>query len=221
MVVAEASRLKSLIGDLESQSQEAHMELIETRTKLIQLQSHCSARARHEDAVQQDIAHVLSQISRLREQVLRLEREKSSFEEEATELRTRCRKMEDRTAEQVLQLIVDRVGKREWEKQRTFKDETSASAVASVATPASTPPDSEPKMPARFSSIGAVNISHPEASDIRVEFNELMHQIISRRDEDIERVQALADAWRSDARRASHVNELRVWNSSSRGTQTA
>ncbi|KAJ2662825.1 hypothetical protein IW148_002739 [Coemansia sp. RSA 1199] len=218
-VVAEANRLKSLIGDLESQSQEAHVELIETRAKLNQLQNHCSARTQHEDAVQQDIAHVLGQISRLREQVVKLEREKSSYEEEASELRMHCRKMEDRTSEQVLQLIVDRVGKREWEKHRASSDEPSSAAEASVATPASTP-DSEPKMPARFSSLGAVTISHPEASDIRAEFNELMYQIIARRDEDIERIQTLADAWRSDARRALNVNELRAWNSSSRSTQT-
>ncbi|KAJ2520079.1 hypothetical protein GGH20_004490, partial [Coemansia sp. RSA 1937] len=218
-VVAEANRLKSLIGDLESQSQEAHVELIETRAKLNQLQNHCSARTQHEDAVQQDIAHVLGQISRLREQVVKLEREKSLYEEEASELRAHCRKMEDRTSEQVLQLIVDRVGKREWEKHRASSDESSAVPEASVATPASTP-DPEPKMPARFSSLGAVTISHPEASDIRAEFNELMYQIIARRDEDIERIQTLADAWRSDARRALNVNELRVWNSSSRSTQT-
>ncbi|KAJ2319434.1 hypothetical protein IWW52_001969 [Coemansia sp. RSA 2704] len=216
MVAAEASRLNGLIRDLESQSHEAHAELVATRKQLVQLQSHCSARARQEDAVQQDIAHVLGQISRLREQVVRLEREKNTHEEEAGELRRRCRKLEDRTAEQVLQLIVERVGKREWEKQRVAAaDQT---AEASMATPGTTP-DTEPRIPARFSSMVAV--SHPEASDIRAEFNELMRQIIARRDEDSERLQALADVWRTNAHHASNANELRAWNTSSRGTQTA
>ncbi|KAJ1738734.1 hypothetical protein LPJ68_005301 [Coemansia sp. RSA 1086] len=220
MAVSEAGRLRNLIGDLESQSQEAHVELIDTRKKLAQLQNHCRVRERQEDAVQQDIAHVLGQISRLREHVVRLEREKSNFEDEAQALRKRCREIEDRTSEQVLQLIVNRVGKREWEKQRAAKADLNAVAEASVATPASSP-DTDPKLPARFASISAVEVSHPEASDIRSEFNELLHQIISRRDEDIDRIQALADAWRTDARKASHASELRAWNTSSRGTQTA
>ncbi|KAJ2451262.1 hypothetical protein EV183_003716 [Coemansia sp. RSA 2336] len=218
--VSEADRLRNLIGDLESQSHEAHAELIDTRKKLAQLQNHCHVREKQEDAVQQDIAHVLGQISRLREHVVHLEREKSAFEDEAQMLRKRCREIEDRTSEQVLQLIVNRVGKREWEKQRAVKTDLNAVAEASVATPASSP-DTDPKLPARFASISAVEVSHPEASDIRSEFNELLHRIISRRDEDIDRIQALADAWRSDARKASHASELHAWNTSSRGTQTA
>ncbi|KAJ2159323.1 hypothetical protein GGF46_003115 [Coemansia sp. RSA 552] len=194
---AETRHLRNMVADLESHSQSAHVELLRTRRSLERLREHCSARAIQEDAVQQDIAHVLAQISRLREKVIRLESEKGACEEEADVLRRRCRQMEDRTTEQVLQLIVERTGKRDWERQSAPE-----------------------KAPERAGAVSAVAVSHPEAGDIRAEFNELMHSVISRRDEDIERVQALADAWRDDARRAARDGELRIWNTGSRGTQT-
>ncbi|KAJ2764907.1 hypothetical protein IWQ57_004990, partial [Coemansia nantahalensis] len=123
---------------------------------------------------------------------------------------------------------------RDWEKRR---DAAAAAAAAESASavdraPATHPAEAaavetsstaaaDPKMPPRFSSFGAVAICHPEASDIRAEFNELMHQVISRRDEDIERMRTLADAWRADAQRALRANELRAWSMGTRGTQTA
>ncbi|KAI9506156.1 hypothetical protein BX070DRAFT_219422 [Coemansia spiralis] len=206
LAAAEVNRLKALIVDLEHRSQDAGMELEQTKDKLSRLQKYCTLRSQQEDAVQEDITHVLGQISSLRAKVVRLESEKIMRENEARKLSVRCRELENRTAEQALQLIVDRVGKQEWAKNRTIdniKEE-----------------EQDLKSSPRFASMSTVSISHPEAGDIRAEFNELLHQIIARRDEDIERMQALVDAWRDDACRASHANELRTWNTSTRGTQT-
>ncbi|KAJ1731140.1 hypothetical protein LPJ61_002683 [Coemansia biformis] len=227
---AESRHLRELAARLESHAQIANAELHEARQRVAQLQEHCRLRAGQDDAIQQDIAHVLGQISRLRNRIVQLEGEKATFEAEVVALRQRCREMESQNAEQVMQLIVERVGKRDWEKHRCAStvaggpaaalDSGTAAAPAATAAEASSTASTDPKMLSRFSSFGTVSISHPEASDIRAEFNELMHQLIARRDEDIDRVQALADAWRADAHRALRANELRAWCTGTRGTQT-
>ncbi|KAJ2683821.1 hypothetical protein H4R19_006953 [Coemansia spiralis] len=214
MAAAESRRLRGLIGRLESQAQATATELLETRQKHAQLQEHCDVRAGQDDAIHQDIAHVLDQISRLRARVVQLESEKAAFETEAGTLRQRCRELEGESAEQAVQLIVERIGKRDWERRRDAAEATAPAAETSSTASA------DPTPPSQFSSAGTVAICHPEASDIRAEFNELLHQVIGRRDEDIERMRALADAWRADARRALRANELRTWNSGTRGTQT-
>ncbi|KAJ2083454.1 hypothetical protein H4R24_000834 [Coemansia sp. RSA 988] len=211
MTVSETERLHGCIADLEVRALDAEAELQDFHQQISQLKNHCDQRAQQEDAVQQDIAHVLFQISRLRENVVRLEREKESCDKEIDMLRQRCRDAEDQSATQVLQLIVDRIGKRSFEKQRA--DSNVSSDIASAST-------QEFKMPARFAAVGSVAVSHPEAADIRAEFNALLHQVIARRDEDIERMQALVDVWRADAHKATHANEQRSWNSGSRSTQT-
>ncbi|KAJ2610542.1 hypothetical protein H4S08_003575 [Coemansia sp. RSA 1365] len=211
LAVTEAERLRGCIADLESRTLRAEAELQDTHQQLARLKSHCDQRTQQENAVQQDIAHVLSQISRLRGSVVRLEQEKESCEKEIDALRQRCRDAEDQSAMQVLELIVDRIGKRNFEKQRANSSALSDTAFTSTQ---------EPKVPARFASVGPIAVSHPEAADIRAEFNALLHQVISRRDEDIERMQALVDAWRTDAHKATYANEQRSWNSGSRSTQT-
>ncbi|KAJ1944194.1 hypothetical protein EC988_006045, partial [Linderina pennispora] len=75
--------------------------------------------------------------------------------------------------------------------------------------------------PSKFAQLTAIPVSHPQAAEIRAEFNELLHQVIARRDQDIERIQALADQMRGDARDAAQASESRVWNTSTRGVQTA
>ncbi|KAJ1934023.1 hypothetical protein GGF37_006522, partial [Kickxella alabastrina] len=155
-------------------------------------------------------------ITRLRTRVVELESEKAKFEVEAQQLHSRCRKMEDRTAEHVLDLIVDRVGQSEWAKTKHLVTDASA-----AATNGGQQPDFETKaVPARFASVSSISVSHPEASDIRAEFNELLHQVIAKRDEDLERMQVLADAWRADAHKTSRANESKAWNTSTRGIQT-
>ncbi|KAJ1798737.1 hypothetical protein LPJ59_002303, partial [Coemansia sp. RSA 2399] len=222
MAAAEVDRLRAFIGELENRSHTAHMELRKTEERLTSLQKHCELRSKHEDAVQEDVAHVLGQISRLRTKVVRLENEKTMREEEARKLDARCRELENISAEQVLQLIVDRVGKREPETNRQSDDSPSAINVA-AQTNGNMDRSSMHSSALRSkhaSMSSTVTISHPEAGDIRAEFNELLHQIIARRDEDIERIQAVADAWRIDARKAVHSNEQRIWNTCTRGTQT-
>ncbi|KAJ1905283.1 hypothetical protein LPJ81_002012, partial [Coemansia sp. IMI 209127] len=222
MAAAEVDRLRAFIGELENRSHTAHMELRKTEERLTSLQKHCELRSKHEDAVQEDVAHVLGQISRLRTKVVRLENEKTMREEEARKLDARCRELENISAEQVLQLIVDRVGKREPETNCQSDDSPSAINVA-AQTNGNIDRSSmhSSALRSKHASMGStVTISHPEAGDIRAEFNELLHQIIARRDEDIERIQAVADAWRIDARKAVHSNEQRIWNTCTRGTQT-
>ncbi|KAJ1801800.1 hypothetical protein LPJ75_006393, partial [Coemansia sp. RSA 2598] len=217
MAAAEVRRLKNLIYDLEAQSRETRMELFETQEKLANLQAYCAQRAKQEEAVQEDITHVLAQISRLRARVAELERERTRYEAEADQLRAKCREMGDRTAEHVLDLIVNRVGTSAWAQEKR------ASADMGTATAEDHQQQSIEagnKVPARFANASRISISHPEASDIRAEFNELLHQVISRRDEDVERMQALADAWRADARKAARAGEEKTWNTSSRGIQT-
>ncbi|KAJ2745016.1 hypothetical protein GGI20_002509 [Coemansia sp. BCRC 34301] len=222
MVVAEVRRLKLLAVDLEDQSRETRMELLHAQGRLADLQNMCAQRSRQEDAVQQDITHVLGQISHLRAKVVQLEDEKAACENEARGLRKRCREMEDTTAEKVLRLIVDRVGTGDLARQAMVAS-TSAEAVVETnqlddeCKPAAA---ATTIMPTKFAVLGSVSVSHPEAGEIRAEFNELLHQIIARRDEDIERIQALADAWRDDARRASLANERKAWSMATRGIQT-
>ncbi|KAJ2879847.1 hypothetical protein IWW38_006046, partial [Coemansia aciculifera] len=119
MVVTEIKRLKLLAVDLEDQSRETRMELLHAQGKLADLQNYCAQRSQQEDAVQQDITHVLGQISHLRTKVVQLEGEKAACEGEARGLRKRCREMEDTTAENVLRLIVDRVGAGDSSRQAT------------------------------------------------------------------------------------------------------
>ncbi|KAJ2555352.1 hypothetical protein EV175_002290, partial [Coemansia sp. RSA 1933] len=206
------------------QSHKARMELLKTKEQLSSLQKHWAVRSKHEEAVQEDIAHVLGQISRLRAKVVGLEDEKARREEEARRLDARCRELENQNAEQVLQLIVDRIGKRELETKR-MSDNPPNGALATSSQASDSPDGSlstESALRSRHVSMNStVTISHPEAGDIRTEFNELLHQIIARRDEDIERIQAVADAWRVDARKALQSNEQRRWNTCTRGTQTA
>ncbi|KAI7828418.1 hypothetical protein BX661DRAFT_205225 [Kickxella alabastrina] len=216
MVISEVRRLKNLICDLEDQSRDTRVELFDTQAKLSDLQSYCKQRSKQEDTIQQDITHVLAQITRLRTRVVELESEKAKFEVEAQQLHSRCRKMEDRTAEHVLDLIVDRVGQSEWAKTKHLMTDAST-----AATNGGQQPDFEAKaVPARFASVSSISVSHPEASDIRAEFNELLHQVIAKRDEDLERMQVLADAWRADAHKTSRANESKAWNTSTRGIQT-
>ncbi|KAJ1895522.1 hypothetical protein LPJ66_004541 [Kickxella alabastrina] len=216
MVISEVRRLKNLICDLEDQSRDTRVELFDTQAKLSDLQSYCKQRSKQEDTIQQDITHVLAQITRLRTRVVELESEKAKFEVEAQQLHSRCRKMEDRTAEHVLDLIVDRVGQSEWARAKHLVTDASA-----AATNGGRQPDFEAKaVPARFASVSSISVSHPEASDIRAEFNELLHQVIAKRDEDLERMQVLADAWRADAHKTSRANESKAWNTSTRGIQT-
>ncbi|KAJ2850689.1 hypothetical protein GGI22_005354, partial [Coemansia erecta] len=122
MAADEVDRLRALIRELEKRSHTAHMELRKSEERLASLQRHCELRSKHEDAVQEDVAHVLGQISRLRTKVVKLENEKTMREEEARKLDARCRELENVSAEQVLQLIVDRVGKRELETSRQSDD---------------------------------------------------------------------------------------------------
>ncbi|KAJ2886374.1 hypothetical protein FB639_001589, partial [Coemansia asiatica] len=216
MAAAEVRRLKDLIYDLETQSRETRMELFDTQEKLANLRSYCSQRAKQEEAVQEDITHVLAQISRLRTRVVELEMEKTRYEAEADQLRAKCRKMGDRTAGHVLDLIVNRVGTSAWTQEKRTGTDTATTTAEDQSSSAET----GSRVPARFANASRISISHPEASDIRTEFNELLHQVISRRDEDIERMQALADAWRADARKAARASEAKAWNTSSRGIQT-
>ncbi|KAJ2352723.1 hypothetical protein GGH92_001105, partial [Coemansia sp. RSA 2673] len=218
MVAAETKRLKALVVDLEEQSRDTRVELLQAQGKLADLQNYCAQRSKQEDAIQQDITHVLGQISRLRTKVVQLEDEKAACESEAGELRKRCREMEDTNAEKVLRLIVDRVGAGDFARQNMT---VPASTEAEAATGRiNDEPKSAAALPAKFAALGSVSVSHPEAGEIRAEFNELLHQIIARRDEDIERIQALADAWRADARKASQANERKTWNMATRGIQT-
>ncbi|KAJ2030878.1 hypothetical protein IWW57_000970, partial [Coemansia sp. S610] len=207
MVAAETKRLKALVVDLEEQSREARVELLQAQGKLADLQNYYAQRSKQEEDIQQDITHVLGQISRLRAKVVQLEDEKAACESEASILRKRCRETEDTTAEKVLRLIVDRVGAGDFARQNT-------------AVPAPTETESAGRAAAKFAALGSVSVSHPEAGEIRAEFNELLHQIIARRDEDIERIQSLADAWRADARKASQANDRKTWNMATRGIQT-
>ncbi|KAJ2468018.1 hypothetical protein GGI02_003828 [Coemansia sp. RSA 2322] len=216
MAAAETKRLRALICDLEDQSRETRLELLQTQGRLADLHNYCTQRSKQENAVQQDITHVLGQISGLRVKVVQLEGEKAASETEASTLRRRCRELEDATAERALKLIVERVGASDRAKVHTAD---SACALDSDATPADQPA-SESK-PAKFAALGSMAISHPEAGEIRAEFNELLHQIIARRDEDIERIQALADGWRSDARKAMHASERKAWSMATRGIQTS
>ncbi|KAJ1854274.1 hypothetical protein LPJ73_002503, partial [Coemansia sp. RSA 2703] len=207
-------RLKGLIYDLEEQSRGTRVELFATQEKLSNLQDYCARRAKYEENVQHDITHVLGQISRLRARVLELEAEKKKYETETERLRAECRRVGDQTAEQVLGLIVDRVGASEWAKSKQISTDTASDSASSQA-------DSESsRMPARFANVSKVSVSHPEAGDIRAEFNELMHQVIARRDEDVERMKALADAWRADARKTARAADAKAWNTSTRGIQT-
>ncbi|KAJ2450128.1 hypothetical protein GGF42_004569, partial [Coemansia sp. RSA 2424] len=220
LVVAESKRLKLLVVDIEDQSRETRMELLHAQGKLADLQNYCAQRSQQEDAVQQDITHVLGQISRLRAKIAQLESEKAACESEASGLRKRCREMEDTTAEKVLRLIVDRVGAGDLARKAVAASTTTA---AEAEMEADQPDDgSKPAavLPKKFAALGSVAISHPEAGEIRAEFNGLLHQIIARRDEDIERIQALADAWRADARKASQANERKAWSMATRGIQT-
>ncbi|KAJ2488697.1 hypothetical protein IWW37_004601 [Coemansia sp. RSA 2050] len=207
MVAVETKRLKALVVDLEEQSREARVELLQAQGKLADLQNYYAQRSKQEDVIQQDITHVLGQISRLRAKVVQLEDEKAACESEAIILRKRCRETEDTTAETVLRLIVDRIGAGDFARHNT-------------AAPAPTEAESAGRAAAKFATLGSVSVSHPEAGEIRAEFNGLLHQIIARRDEDIERIQALADAWRADARKASQANERKAWNMATRGIQT-
>ncbi|KAJ2786792.1 hypothetical protein GGI15_001247 [Coemansia interrupta] len=214
MVSSEVRRLKSLVYDLEEQSRGTRVELFSTQEKLSNLQDYCSRRAKEEESVQHDITHVLGQISRLRTRVLELEAEKERYEIESDRLRSECRRIGDLTAEKVLGLIVDRIGTSEWARSKHTATDTAGDSASSQT-------DSESsKMPARFANVSRVAISHPEAGDIRAEFNELMHQVIARRDEDVERMKAVADAWRADARKTSRAAEAKAWNTSTRGIQT-
>ncbi|KAJ2599483.1 hypothetical protein GGF39_002202 [Coemansia sp. RSA 1721] len=216
MAAAEVSRLKHLIYDLEAQARETRMELFDTQEKLSNLRAYCSQRAKQEEAVQEDITHVLAQISRLRIRVVELEADKARYEAEADQLRAKCREMGDRTAEHVLDLIVNRVGQSPWAQEKRTSTDTAAAAASAEGQSA----EAGNRVPARFANASRISISHPEAGDIRAEFNELLHQVISRRDEDIERMQALTDAWRADARKAARANEAKAWSTSSRGIQT-
>ncbi|KAJ2058432.1 hypothetical protein GGI17_005035 [Coemansia sp. S146] len=218
MVAAETKRLKVLVVDLEEQSRDTRVELLQAQGKLADLQSYYAQRSKQEDAVQQDITHVLGQISRLRTKVVQLEDEKAARESEASELRKRCREMEDTTAEKVLRLIVDRVGAGDFARQNMAVPASTEAEAAADRT--IDEPKSAATLPAKFAALGSVSVSHPEAGEIRAEFNELLHQIIARRDEDIERIQALADVWRADARKASQANERKTWNMATRGIQT-
>ncbi|KAJ2722104.1 hypothetical protein GGI07_003546 [Coemansia sp. Benny D115] len=233
LVGAEVRRLKSLICDLEEQSRNTRVELFDTQKELFGLQNYCSQRAKQEDAVQQDITHVLTQISRLRIRVAELESEKARYEVEAQQLRKKCREMDDKTAKHVLDMIVERIGKSDWAKLREIApapapasdppaglDAPSLADATNSTAASDKPANSATKLPARFASVSSVSVSHPEAADIRAEFNELLHHVITKRDEDIERMQALADAWRADSYKASRANEARAWNTSSRGIQT-
>ncbi|KAJ2227862.1 hypothetical protein IWW45_006842, partial [Coemansia sp. RSA 485] len=216
MAAAEVSRLKHLIYDLEAQARETRMELFDTQEKLSNLRAYCSQRAKQEEAVQEDITHVLAQISRLRIRVVELEADKARYEAEADQLRAKCREMGDRTAEHVLDLIVNRVGESPWAQEKRTSTDTAVAAASAEGQSA----EAGNKVPARFANASRISVSHPEAGDIRAEFNELLHQVISRRDEDIERMQALTDAWRADARKAARANEAKAWSTSSRGIQT-
>ncbi|KAJ2392085.1 hypothetical protein GGI23_005295, partial [Coemansia sp. RSA 2559] len=169
MAADEVDRLRALIRELEKRSHTAHMELRKSEERLASLQRHCELRSKHEDAVQEDVAHVLGQISRLRTKVVKLENEKTMREEEARKLDARCRELENVSAEQVLQLIVDRVGKRELETSRQSDDSLGAINV-DVQTNGSVDRSSmhasalRPKHPSLGSTM---TISHPEAGDIR------------------------------------------------------
>ncbi|KAI8322454.1 hypothetical protein GQ54DRAFT_339308 [Martensiomyces pterosporus] len=232
MASTEVRRLKSLVCDLEDQSRETRMELLETQEKLTNLQSYCSQRAKKEDSVQQDITHVLGQIARLRTKITQLEKEKAACEDEARALWRRCHEAENQAAEQVLQLIVQRVGKSDW-AQKLLPDGMKRSATEPANRSsmeanekrgegaAATGGEAKPRaVPSKFASLSAISMSHPQANEIRAEFNELLHQVISRRDEDLERIQALADALRVDARQAAQANEFKAWNTATRGVQT-
>ncbi|KAJ2521043.1 hypothetical protein H4217_001643 [Coemansia sp. RSA 1939] len=217
MAASEVRRLMPYMYELENQSHNSRVELRKKEDQLSQLQKYCTLRSKHEDVVQEDIAHVLAQITRLRTKVVSLENEKKVCEEEVQQAQARCRKAESQNIKQVLQLIVGRVGKREWEKNHLSDDLSKKTAVGVPSNDGADEPAPQPKSLATASTVA---ISHPEAGDIRAEFNELLHQIITRRDEDIERIQALADAWRIDARKALQLNEQRIWNTCTRGTQT-
>ncbi|KAJ2365389.1 hypothetical protein IW150_006225, partial [Coemansia sp. RSA 2607] len=161
MVSSEVRRLKGLIYDLEEQSRGTRVELFATQEKLSNLQDYCARRAKYEENVQHDITHVLGQISRLRARVLELEAEKKKYETETERLRAECRRVGDQTAEQVLGLIVDRVGASEWAKSKQISTDTASDSASSQA-------DSESsRMPARFANVSKVSVSHPEAGDIR------------------------------------------------------
>ncbi|KAJ1944521.1 hypothetical protein FBU59_002577, partial [Linderina macrospora] len=207
----EVKRLKSLIYELDEQTRLARVELGDTQERYNNLKKHCQVRAHKEDAVQQDIADVLAQITRMREKVQLAEQEKARYEQEAKDLWDRCRQAESKTADQVLTQIVDRLGSADWAKLRHSSP--------------STPPEDMPQLPAplpsKFVPLSAISISHPQAAEIRAEFNELLHQVIARRDEDIVRIQAVADAMRGDARKALKAANARAWNTSTRGVQTA
>ncbi|KAJ1719536.1 hypothetical protein LPJ53_005714 [Coemansia erecta] len=214
IVSSEVRRLKGLVYDLEEQSRGTRVELFHTQEELSNLQDYCSRRAKEEEAVQHDITHVLGQISRLRTRVLELEAEKRKHEIESDRLRSECRRIGDLTAEKVLGLIVERIGTSDWARSKQTATDTASDSASSQA-------DSESsKMPARFANVSKVAISHPEAGDIRAEFNELMHQVIARRDEDVERLKAVADAWRADAQKTARAAEAKAWNTSTRGIQT-
>lgn len=219
-VSVEVKRLKTLIGEVDQQSREAQVELMGTQKQLNELRGYCSSRAKQEDVVQQDLTHILGQMSGLREKVVQLENERAEYEEEANKMRRRCREMENNTAERVLQHIVDQVGKRSLSSTRNslspYKDKVADERTDSAPTTTT----SSSSSPSRFAAVSAITISHPEAGDIRSEFNELLNQIISRRDEDIERLQTLADAWRESARKSYQYNERKTWNRSTRGIQT-
>ncbi|KAJ2510674.1 hypothetical protein GGI11_005397 [Coemansia sp. RSA 2049] len=218
MAASEVRRLMPYMYELENQSHNSRVELRKKEDQLSQLQKYCTLRSKHEDVVQEDIAHVLAQITRLRTKVVSLENEKKVCEEEVQQAQARCREAESQNIKQVLQLIVGRVGKREWEKTRLSDD---LSKKTAVGVPSNDGTDEPAPQPRSLATASTVTISHPEAGDIRAEFNELLHQVITRRDEDIERIQALADAWRIDARKALQLNEQRIWNTCTRGTQTA
>ncbi|KAJ2657066.1 hypothetical protein IWW48_004717 [Coemansia sp. RSA 1200] len=218
MAAAEVRKLMPYIYELENQSHNIRVELRKKEDQLSQLQKYCTLRSKHEDVVQEDIAHVLAQITRLRTKVVSLENEKKVCEEEVQQAQARCREAESQNIKQILQLIVGRVGKREWEKTRLSDDLSKKTAVDVPPNDGTDEPASQLR---NLATASTVTISHPEAGDIRAEFNELLHQIIMRRDEDIERIQALADAWRIDARKALQLNEQRIWNTCTRGTQTA
>ncbi|KAJ1952799.1 hypothetical protein EC988_003357, partial [Linderina pennispora] len=113
----EVRRLKSLIYELDEQTRLARVELGDTQERYNNLKKHCQMRQIKEDSVQQDIAHVLAQISRMRDKVLRAERDKARLEKEVGELWARCLRAEEQTAGEVVEQISGRLGSAEWAKR--------------------------------------------------------------------------------------------------------